>query len=56
MFERDAEGAWRVSCLIHYSNAMFTADFLIKETGMCDMIDDMPVMADLPIKIDAPIS
>jgi hypothetical protein len=51
----DENGNIRCSALIYYSNAVFVADFLIQANGMVDMIDDQRIMAELPVKIDAPL-
>lgn len=52
---QDADGKWRASALIHYSNAVFLADFLIHPTGMIDMVEDEPLLADLPCRVNAPL-
>lgn len=54
-FGRDQDGNWLVSVTVVYSNAVFISDFIIQPTGMIEMKDDTPVMADLPSKIDAPL-
>jgi hypothetical protein len=55
-FGRSGDGKWRCSGTIMYSNAVFIADFLIQTGGMVEMLNDTPVLADLPIKIWAPIA
>jgi hypothetical protein len=52
----DEKGSWRVSGLVHYSNAVFMVHFLVQPTGMVEMLDDMPLMADLPCRVDAPLA
>ena len=52
----DAEGNIFVDAVVYYSNALFTAEFRIEPTGMVEMRDDQPIAADLPVKIDAPLS
>lgn len=49
-------GHHMVSSLIYYSNAVFFADFAIQPTGMIEMVDDMPLIADLPDRVDAPLT
>ncbi len=55
-FGRSPDGKWRCSGTIMYSNAIFVADFLIQSGGMVEMLNDTPVLADLPSKIFAPIA
>ena len=51
----DSDGKFRLSAPVFYSNAVFSADFLVAPTGMVEMLDDQPVTADLPAKIAAPL-
>lgn len=44
------------TCSIYYANAIFESRFAIDQSGMIEMISDLPVLADLPVKIHAPIS
>ena len=39
-----------------YSNAMFIASFSVQPTGMIEMLEDEPIAADLPFRINAPIA
>ncbi len=52
----DADGNIHVDAVVYYSNAIFTANFEIKPTGIVEMMDDEPIAADLPVKVDAPVS
>lgn len=45
-----------INAVVYYSNALFIANFKIMPTGMVEMLDDEPIAADLPVKIDAPVS
>lgn len=54
LFGRENE-KWRVSALVHYSNAVFHGDFLVHPGGMVEMLDDVPLLADLPCRIVAPL-
>jgi len=54
-FGRSDKNAWRLSATIFYSNAIFIGDFEVQPSGISEMLDDNPVMADLPSKIDAPL-
>jgi len=53
---QDQNGDWRVSAVVYYSNAIFVADFLVHLSGMIDMVDDVPIAADLDDKVEAPLS
>lgn len=55
-FGQDAEGKYRISTLVYYSNAIFKADFLVEPSGMLSMINDQPILADLLEKITIPIA
>lgn len=54
--EKDAEGNIFVEATVYYSNAVFLADFKVIPGGMVEMRDDKPVLSDLPMKIDAPLT
>jgi hypothetical protein len=41
---------------VFYSNAIFIANFAVQPTGMIEMLEDEPVAADLPVRIDLPLS
>jgi len=42
--------------VVFYSNALFIANFAVQPTGMIEMMDDEPIAADLPVKVDCPVS
>lgn len=54
--DRTEDGAWRVSGLVLYSNALFLADFKIDPSGMMEMVDDTPLIQDLPGGVWAPLT
>lgn len=54
--ETDDEGVLICNGTIFYSNAIFKANFRVKPTGMVEMVDDVPLLADLPIKIIAALA
>lgn len=54
--EKDTEGNILVEATVYYSNAVFLAEFKIMPSGMVEMMDDEPILSDLPAKIDAPLS
>jgi hypothetical protein len=47
---------WRLSALVCYSNAVFLTDFLVSPTGMIEMAQDQALIADLPVRVTAPLS
>ena len=49
----DDNGAYLCDAVVFYSNAIFIANFAVQPTGMLEMLDDEPIAADLPGKIDA---
>lgn len=56
LFGQDEKGKWRLSALVHYSNSLFLADFLVHSTGMIDMNNDESLLADLPCRVHAPLT
>lgn len=42
--------------VVFYSNALFIANFAVQPSGMIEMLDDEPIAADLPVKVDCPVS
>ena len=50
------QGYWLCNAVIFYSNALFYADFAVQPSGMIEMLDDEPIAADLPTKVDKPVS
>ncbi len=53
---KNEQGFLLCDAVVFYSNALFIANFAVQPTGMIEMLDDEPIAADLPIKVDAPIS
>jgi hypothetical protein len=49
---QDDDGRFRFTTTTLYSNALFTAEYAIAPTGMVEMLDDEPLLADLPIRAD----
>ncbi len=50
------KGHYLCDGVVSYSNAMFIANFAVHSGGMIDMLDDEPIAADMPFKINAPIT
>lgn len=50
------QGHFLCDAVVFYSNALFIANFAVQPTGMIEMLDDEPIAADLPVKVDTPVS
>lgn len=50
------QGHFLCQAVVFYSNALFIADFAVQPTGMIEMLDDEPIAADLPVRVDCPVS
>ncbi len=50
------QGHFLCDAVVYYSNALFIANFAVQPSGMIEMLDDEPIAADLPVKVDAPVS
>lgn len=53
---KNEQGFFLCDAVVFYSNALFIANFAIQPSGMIEMLDDEPIAADLPTKVDAPIA
>lgn len=53
---RNEQGHFLCDAVVYYSNALFIANFAVQPSGMIEMLDDEPIAADLPVKIDAPVA
>ena len=53
---KNDQGHWLCDAVVFYSNALFIANFAVQPSGMIEMIDDEPIAADLPTKVDCPVS
>lgn len=53
---KNEQGFLLCDAVVFYSNALFIANFAVQPTGMIEMLDDEPIAADLPTRVDAPIS
>lgn len=50
------QGHFLCDAVVFYSNALFIANFAIQPSGMIEMLDDEPIIADLPVRVDCPVS
>jgi hypothetical protein len=53
---KNEQGFFLCDAVVFYSNALFLANFAIQPSGMIEMLDDEPIAADLPVRVDAPIA
>lgn len=53
---KNDQGHFLCDAVVYYSNALFIANFAVQPGGMIEMLDDEPIAADLPIKVDAPVA
>ena len=53
---KNEQGFYLCDGVVFYSNALFIANFAIQPGGMIEMLDDEPIAADLPVKVDSPIA
>ncbi len=50
------KGYMLCEAVVFYSNALFIAKFAVQPTGMIEMLDDEPIAADLPVRVEVPVS
>lgn len=53
---KNEQGFFLCDGVVFYSNALFIANFAVQPGGMIEMLDDEPIAADLPVKVDVPIA
>lgn len=53
---RNEQGYYMCDAVVYYSNALFIATFAVQPGGMIEMLNDDPIAADLPVKVDAPVT
>lgn len=53
---KNPQGFFLCDAVVFYSNALFLANFAIQPSGMIEMLDDQPIAADLPVRVDVPIA
>lgn len=53
---RNEQGYYMCDAVVYYSNALFIATFAVQPGGMIEMLNDEPIAADLPVKVDAPVT
>lgn len=53
---KNEEGKYMCDAIVFFSNALFIANFAVEQSGAIEMLDDDPVVADLPCRVDSPVS
>lgn len=53
---KNDQGHYLCDAVVFYSNALFIANFAVQPSGMIEMLDDEPIAADLPVKVEVPVS
>ncbi len=53
---KNEQGHYSCEAVVFYSNALFIANFAVQPTGMIEMLDDEPIAADLPVRVEVPVS
>lgn len=53
---KNDQGHWLCDAVVFYSNALFIANFAVQPSGMIEMLDDEPIAADLPVRVEKPVS
>jgi hypothetical protein len=53
---RNDQGHLLCDAVVFYSNALFIANFAVQPTGMIEMLDDEPIAADLPVRVECPVT
>lgn len=53
---KNAEGYYMCDAIVYYANALFLANFAIQPTGMIEMLEDNPLLQDLPVRVDMPVA
>ena len=52
---KDEKGNFRCDAIVFYSNALFLANFSVQPSGMIEMLDDEPVLPEIPVRVDQPV-
>lgn len=50
------QGHFLCEAIVFYSNALFRAKFAVQPGGMIEMLEDEPIVADLPVRVETPVT
>ena len=53
---KNDDGHLLCDAIVYYSNALFLSNFAVQPSGMIEMMEDDPLLTDLPVKVDKPVS
>jgi hypothetical protein len=53
---KNEDGYFMCDAIVYYSNALFLSNFAIQPSGMIEMLEDDPLVTDLPTRVDMPVS
>lgn len=53
---KNNEGHYLCDAIVFYSNALFLANFAVQPSGMIEMLEDDPLVTELSVRVDAPVS
>ena len=53
---KNSEGHLMCDAIVFYSNALLLSNFAVQPSGMIEMLEDDPLMTDLPVRVDQPVS
>jgi hypothetical protein len=52
---KNADGHYLCDAIVFYSNALFLSNFAVQPSGMIEMMEDDPLVTDLPVRVDKPV-
>jgi hypothetical protein len=52
---KNPDGHFLCDAIVYYSNALFLSNFAIQPSGMIEMMEDDPLLTDLPVRVDKPV-
>lgn len=53
---KNEQGHFLCDAIVFYSTALFIANFAVQPSGMIEMLNDDPVVPELPVRVDVPVS
>jgi len=53
---KNGDGHYLCDAIVFYSNALFLSNFAVQPSGMIEMMEDDPLVTDLPVRVDCPVS
>jgi len=53
---KNSDGHYLCDAIVFYSNALFLSNFAVQPSGMIEMMEDDPLVTDLPVRVDKPVS